>query len=115
MRWPFSGRVVRGVGGMGDNEYVEAELESRGITSCDEERGLSGHWEEIARRDVATAAGPKDQGFWMLGKGCRIQILEDVVIRQEAPTFDAQPAYGIIGVLSHRRNSRPRSQSAWPS
>jgi 6-methylsalicylic acid synthase len=44
----------RGVGGMGDNEYVEAEVESRGITSITAEEAFQA-WEDILGRNIATA------------------------------------------------------------
>ena len=44
----------RGVGGMGDNEFVEAELENRGITSITRSEAFQA-WDEVARRNVSQA------------------------------------------------------------
>jgi 6-methylsalicylic acid synthase len=77
----------RGVGGMGDNEYVEAELENRGITSVTRSEAFRA-WEEIARRDVATAAVLRTRVL-DAGEGMPHPILADIVIRRDAPTTDA--------------------------
>ena len=81
----------RGVGGMGDNEYVEAELENRGITSLTRSEAFRA-WEEIARRDVATAAvlRTRELDAWEV---VAHPILEEIVTRREAPntTCDNEP------------------------
>jgi 6-methylsalicylic acid synthase len=77
----------RGVGGMGDNEYVEAELKNRGIASITRSEAFRA-WEEIARRDVATAAVLRTRVL-DAGEVVPHPILEDIVIRREAPTADA--------------------------
>jgi 6-methylsalicylic acid synthase len=74
----------RGVGGMGDNEYVEAELENRGITSVTRSEAFRA-WEEIARRDVATAAVLRTRVL-DAEEVMPHPILEDIMIRLEAPT-----------------------------
>ncbi|OCK83041.1 polyketide syntase 2 [Lepidopterella palustris CBS 459.81] len=44
----------RGVGGMGDNEFVEAELEGRGFTSVTRAEAFEA-WDEVSRHDVSQA------------------------------------------------------------
>jgi 6-methylsalicylic acid synthase len=79
----------RGVGGMGDNEYVEAELENRGITSVTRSEAFRA-WEDIARRDVATAAVLRARVL-DAGEVVPHPILEDIVTRRETPnTYNNQ-------------------------
>ncbi|KAF1812873.1 polyketide syntase 2 [Eremomyces bilateralis CBS 781.70] len=73
----------RGVGGMGDNEFVEAELDSRGFTSITRTEAFQA-WDEISGRDCATATVLRSRVL-DADEILPVPILEHIAIRREDP------------------------------
>ncbi|KAK0109407.1 hypothetical protein ONS95_002105 [Cadophora gregata] len=70
----------KGVGGMGDNEFVEAEVESRGFTSVSREEAFAA-WDEVAKRDVSQAVVLRSRVL-EAHEPLPCVILEDIAIRK---------------------------------
>ncbi|KAG4433787.1 hypothetical protein IFR05_010726 [Cadophora sp. M221] len=70
----------KGVGGMGDNEFVEAEVESRGFTSVTRSEAFAA-WEEVAKRDVSNAVVLRSR-LLEVNESLPSPILEDIAVRK---------------------------------
>ncbi|KAH7305159.1 polyketide syntase 2 [Rhexocercosporidium sp. MPI-PUGE-AT-0058] len=77
----------KGVGGMGDNEFVEAEVESRGFTSITRSEAFAA-WEEVAKRDVSQAAVLRSRVL-EANEPLPLAILEDIAVRKESTSGSA--------------------------
>ncbi|KAH6695965.1 polyketide syntase 2 [Leptodontidium sp. MPI-SDFR-AT-0119] len=70
----------KGVGGMGDNEFVEAEVESRGFTSVTKSEAFAA-WNEVAKRDVSHAVVLRSR-LLDVNEPLPSPILEDIAVRK---------------------------------
>ncbi|KAH7408876.1 polyketide syntase 2 [Cadophora sp. MPI-SDFR-AT-0126] len=88
----------KGVGGMGDNEFVDAEVESRGFTSVTREEAFAA-WDEVARRDVGQVVVLRSR-ILEVNEPLPCVILEDIAVRKTPSTGShakisaAEPADG---------------------
>ncbi|PVH78061.1 KR-domain-containing protein [Cadophora sp. DSE1049] len=77
----------KGVGGMGDNEFVEAEVESRGFTSVSRAEAFAAR-DEVAKRDVSQAVVLRSRVL-EVHEPLPCAILEDIAVRKASPTTSA--------------------------